>query len=301
MTITHIDCELAGIKPGRFDISSFKTDLDGKNIELRFGVIKNKNSQTTTSKSLIFVPGLGGSVKGALDFLEGLLENYDSILAMDLPGFGLNTHINVCNPNFYVPLLNNFLKAKGPAEIIQSNTLGLAGISLGGSTATHWVTSHPELFEALILIAPAYKPSKQSFPLPYVLKNVGKYLLKGADASMTLPYDIRSLTRNQSFLNNPNNQQKHFEPLTLPTQYMLSLKGFNGKANQLAKDINTPTLILVPEQDVVCDPDAMKKAYQAMANKYKQLKLYPQAYHDLLIEPELPEIINDVNNWLNTL
>jgi pimeloyl-ACP methyl ester carboxylesterase len=57
---------------------------------LRYGKLTNPNQPTQGGKAMLFVPGLGGSVKGALSFLEQLLPEYSPIYGPDLRGFGLN-------------------------------------------------------------------------------------------------------------------------------------------------------------------------------------------------------------------
>jgi len=282
------------IRPGRFDIGSFSHHQQ----EYHYGIIsQNSNDMTDQAvahQALIFVPGLGGSVKGALDFLTGLLPVYNPIVAMDLPGFGLNSHLLPQSPKYYTHLLDAFWQSEAIQEALANKPFAVAGISLGGSTATHWASQHPKRFSQLILIAPAFKASRYSFPLTFVLRHVLKRAIQGRSATLTLPYDINSLTRNQTFL---DGQQQHFQPLTLPVDFMLAIDGFNTKARRLCRKLHTSTLMLVPGQDKVCCPKAMKQAFQSIPAPNKQLKVYPDAYHDLLIEPELPTLIEDIQHW----
>ena len=263
---------------------------------LRYGVLTNPDSGTRKNRTLLFVPGLGGSVKGALDFLTEILPAYDAIFALDLRGFGLNNHVRLPNPNAYLDDLDAFIRDVVKPE----GALSLAGISLGGAIATRLAVRHPNRFDKLVLIAPAYKASPVSFPVSYVVKTLLGKILGGKDHKATLPYGIEALTRNEALLSHPDYQHK--DRLQVLSGFLLSASFFNQSAFSATNQIACPTMMLVPGKDIVCDPEAMRQGFARIPDTTeKVLKDYPALYHDILFEPEAPQVAAEVRDWLETV
>ncbi len=279
-----------------FKIKEYKAS-DGKS--LRYGVLTDPNRTEPAKRAMLFVPGLGGSVKDALNFLERLLPAYDAIYAPDLRGFGLNESEELPHPDLYIDDLVAFQEE---LKLGDYDSLTLAGISLGGATATHLAVRQPDNFDNLLLIAPAYKASDVSFPLPYILKNLLGRLFGGSKHRTTLPYDVKALTRNPDILNDPAHRDQ--PPLSLYSQFLLQVSVYNFKALQKTRQIAIPTLMLVPGKDIICDPEFMRKGFRQIPESIngkkisKTLKEYPPLYHDVLMEPEAPKLANDVLRWV---
>ena len=104
-------------------------------------------------RAMLFIPGLGGSVKGALDFLEQLQPAYGTIYGPDLRGFGLNPLETPLNgAGMLLPDLDAFYQqVLAPAG---HQELALCGISLGGVLATLLAARHPERFSKVIHMEP---------------------------------------------------------------------------------------------------------------------------------------------------
>jgi len=276
--------------------------IDGRS--LRYGVYHNPDNKS--GKALLFVPGLGGSIKGALGFLECLLPHYTYIYGVDLRSFGLNTyedgeealshtrHLLADMEAFHQQVLSSKLKQG------KIRDLTLCGISLGGVISTLMLQQNPKRYQRLVLLAPAYKPHPNSFPLGYTLKNILAFLLKGGKGITEVPYGIHQLTRNQALHNDPAITE-HL-PLKLSRGLLLGVRDLCTQARQAVKHIPIPTMIVVPGQDVICDPKAMRAAFNAIpATTPKLCKEYPDFYHDVLFEEEHPEIAADILRWIEQL
>ncbi len=262
---------------------------------LRYGVLTNPQRPKDCKRALLFVPGLGGSVKDALNFLERLLPEFDPIYAPDLRGFGLNEDKPLPHPDVFLKDLTAFQKER---QLDSHPALTLAGISLGGATATQLAIQQPESFKNLILIAPAYRASGVSFPPSYILKNIFGRLLGGRQHKIQLPYSTEALTRNPVVLESP--EYKDRPALMVSSGFLLQVALFNFKAFQQTRQISIPTLMLVPGKDIICDPEYMRKGFQRIPEKVKNtlMKEYPALFHDVLLEPELPTLAEDVLQWI---
>jgi alpha-beta hydrolase superfamily lysophospholipase len=178
--------------------------------------------------------------------------------------------------------------------------LTLCGISLGGVVATVMATQHPDRYSRLVLLAPAYKPHRQSFTLKYTLKNIGVFLLRGAKAKIQIPYGLSALTSNEALLNDP--EYNSHPPLTLAVGYLLGVSVLCWKALRATKQISIPTLMVIPGKDIICDPNAMRTGFQQIPNSTtKVCREYPDFYHDVLFESGHPEMAEDVLAWIHQL
>ena len=59
-----------------------------------------------------------------------------------------------------------------------------------------------------------------------------------------------------------------------------------------------PVLILHGGADQIVDPSCSKKLNQLIASKDKELKIYPELYHEILNAPEKEEVFTDIVNWI---
>jgi len=262
---------------------------------LRYGKLVNPTNPET-GRPLLFVPGLGGSVKGALGFLSLLSSQFSPILAPDLRGFGLNPLPKpLLSAKCHLPDLEAFHTA---LDLNNLPDLTLCGISLGAVLATHLAVDHPERYKRVALVAPAFSAHPAMFPLGYQLKNIFNRLLKGSDHIVHLPYGIEALTRNPVVLHDP--QFIEAPKVDLSIDYLLSVKGLNEQALEKAKRLTLPTLVIIPGRDAVCDPAAMRQGYENIpAGTPKVLKEYPELYHDVFFEAEFPQLAKNVLAWAN--
>ena len=100
-------------------------------------------------KTLIFIHGLSSNLEAWKRNVSELKEDYRCI-AVDLPGYGKSSrNLTSYSLSDYADFLKCFIEKKHLRNVV------LVGHSMGGQIAIHAVLSSPELFEKLILIAPA--------------------------------------------------------------------------------------------------------------------------------------------------
>jgi lysophospholipase len=262
---------------------------------LRYGLLAHPE-RPSTGRSLLYVPGLGGSVKGALEFLSALLPEFSPIYGPDLRGFGLNAQPE---PQQALEPIERDLEAfyRQVIEPAGHPELALCGLSLGGALSTLMAARNPERFDRLILLAPAYKAHPKSFSLGYTLRSTLAHLIQGPRARTTLPYGLRELTRNEAVLNDPQYTQE--PPLVLSPGFLLSARSVCGKAYAHTARLTVPTMMVIPGQDTICDPRAMQQAFQRIPGTTPKLcREYADCYHDVLMEEGASlEIAQDLLGW----
>lgn len=280
-----------------FTVKSFQS-ADGQ--ELRYAHMYAEG-HADAGRPLVFVPGLGGSVKYAISLLEKLIPHHGPVYSLDGRGFGLNEALNPQpHPGHYlkdfVPFIRH-LQAQGPLRPEREPIL--IGLSLGGVYVTHYVTRHAHPFKAMVLLAPAFHPHPSLFSLKFRLKNYGQVLFKGLKATTTLPYGVRDLTRNPERYEDP-----HFmEPMTLPSLYLFLADRLCQKAFARTRLIEVPTALVIPGKDVVCDPQAMAEAFRRIPSPQKAIFSYPELFHDVGQEPhdDQDQICSDLTRWIASL
>lgn len=264
------------------------------NQPMRYGELLNPR-KSATEKSLLFIPGLGGSIKNALGFLETLTPTFNPIYGPDLRGFGLNP---LDNPLHQANIILEDLEAfyQQVVKPNQAKDLTLCGLSLGGVLATLLAARHPERFKRLVLFAPAYKPHARSFTLGYTIRNIFAHLILGKKARTTLPYGLSDITSNRHVLEDP--QYNLFEPLVLTPGFLLGVRSLCLQAMREVGNITIPTLVVIPGKDTVCDPIAMRRAFERIpAGTPKKCLHYENFYHDVLLEDGCTAIAREMLSW----
>ncbi|XP_010936859.1 uncharacterized protein [Elaeis guineensis] len=64
--------------------------------------------------------------------------------------------------------------------------------------------------------------------------------------------------------------------------------------------VDVPFLVLHGTTDTVTDPEGSRRLYEEASSMDKSIKLYKGFLHDLLIEPERDEVMEDIIGWLNS-
>lgn len=261
---------------------------------LRYALLRNNEPLPGISRPLLFIAGMGGSVKGALDFLTPLLSCFDPIYGFDLRGFG----INLMDPDkTSIPDIQADLAIFQKEILFKNHDIlpAIAGISLGGALATVEVVKCPRNYQHLLLLAPAFKGHQAAFPFSFLLRILSGRLLKGRSYRTKLSYGVEALTRNPKCLNDPLYRDTVLE---FSVDFLLQTKFFTEKAGKLASRISIPTLMIVPGQDTVCCPKTMKEVFETISPSVpKTLKEFPMLLHDVLLEEESVEISKFYQEW----
>lgn len=264
-------------------------------------------------KGLVYVAGLAGSVQSALPLLAPLLltnQNtderacFDWVLGLDLPGFGLNNTLALpATASAQLQGLQSVLTQWGLFQTKAARP-HLAGLSLGGVMATLLAHKHPQNWQGIWLLAPSFKAHPKRFGLGFTLANVGKLLLQGKAATMTIPYGVEALTQVPEALNHPR-LLKVF-PFKAPIAYMLSVQALQKQAWKALTRLKLPVQLLCPEADTICCPKAMAQAFNRLPQSAQnQWVGVPNLMHDVGLEAQDPAlnaaIVGPYQSWLGLL
>ncbi|XP_076369821.1 monoglyceride lipase-like isoform X2 [Tachypleus tridentatus] len=70
--------------------------------------------------------------------------------------------------------------------------------------------------------------------------------------------------------------------------------------NDQLQFVGIPLLILHGGQDKICDVQCARQLYRTSKSQDKRLKVYPDSYHCLFLEPEdiADEVLEEIRNWI---
>ncbi len=275
-------------------IESFQAE---EGVRLRYARLEEGTENTR--KPLIYIPGLGGSVKTALPFLKRMFPDCGPLFSLDPRGFGLNQEVlPFRDPYHYLNDFHQWLTfLKERKLLFTDHEPVLMGLSLGGIYASLYVLNEDHPFKALVLLAPAFQAHPVLFNWRFKLKEYLNLLFHGPWAKTTMPYRITDLTCNPRCHVNPLGQ----EPLTLPSLYLFRVDRMCQKVLAHLHRITLPTGVIVPEADRICDPQAMVHGYEKLGSSQKHLWTYAGLFHDIMQEPDVAQeaILRDIRPWLS--
>ena len=65
-----------------------------------------------------------------------------------------------------------------------------------------------------------------------------------------------------------------------------------------AKTISLPVLIMAGGSSPLGEGPRSRNLYETVASKDRTLKLYPELLHEIFNEPEHPQVLGDLEDWL---
>jgi acylglycerol lipase len=159
------------------------------------------------------------------------------------------------------------------------------GHSMGGLVATRFALDHQDELAGLVLSGPALgdpaalEPLLEMDPLPEVVLSselLSRDPLVGAD------YD-----------RDPLNYRGPFRRETLRT-----LTGGARHVRQRFAELRLPLLVMHGGEDQLVVPAASEDLFAAASSPDKQLVVHPGLRHEILNEPEGPEIVSHIASWM---
>ncbi|QCX36905.1 alpha/beta hydrolase [Aureibaculum algae] len=200
---------------------------------------------TTT---LLFLHGLSSNADAWSKNIETLKNNY-ICLALDLPGYGKSSMLNVeYTPSFFASITHQLIKK------LELKNVVLIGHSMGGQASIKLATTYPKDIQKLILIAPAgletFKKEQANFmKTAYTAASVKnttdeQIVTNYALNFYKLPEDAQKMIDDRKHIKNASNFNAHCEAIIKSIAGMLDEPVFD----QL-KDIKQKTLVIFGNED----------------------------------------------------
>lgn len=170
----------------------------------------------------------------------------------------------------------------------------LIGHSLGGLIAAAHLVTNQSRYTGAILSGPAIMPVEEPSRL---LIWVSRLLSRLLPRMGVLSLDATGVSRDPAVV---------AAYLTDPLVYTgkmsarLAAEMFDvmARVRAAARAIELPILLLHGGADSLTAPEGSRFLSEQVASKDKQLKIYPELYHEIFNEPERNRVIGDVTTWI---
>ena len=242
-------------------------------------------------KTLLFVHGMGASIKGWAKNIEPLSKAYRCI-AIDLPNHGDSTLGEYeCDIPSYLHILSAFIKA------LKLDTFTMIGHSMGGMLSILYADKNAAQVEHLILLAPAgfekFKEQElglvkmvftpeyiQSYPVEKITTNFHLNFHKFPEEAQFLISDREAL------ISDPTRYQFYAQTISKSAYNIISTA-----LPEMISDFKTPSTIiygkedkLIPHHLVHPEMDLQEVADNAVTTLGGELHLLPDCGHYLMWE-----------------
>ena len=173
----------------------------------------------------------------------------------------------------------------------------LFGHSMGAAISLTLLIDHPQGPAGLVISGASmkYVPHFQT-PLAFLLKpfgavapKLGMYRMKSA-----------ALSRDRAIIESYDSDPLVYRgklSVRLISELIWSIHKLNG----LMGRVQVPVLIIHGSADRLSYPAGAQMVYDRVGSKDKTLIIYPGFYHEILNEPGFPQVLSDMEHWLERL
>ena len=171
----------------------------------------------------------------------------------------------------------------------------LIGESLGGLASFLFAAKHPELFNELVLISPAFA-GRKAMSFPETVKMVAPILYDPA-RQVSLPFDSSMCTRDIDYRKKMDKDP--LEHRSAPVKLVLDILKAQIQAKAVLKKVNGSVLFLVAGEDMIVDTGVSRKIFEGLGTEDKTFLEFPGMYHALSIELDKEVVFEELFNWIN--
>ena len=245
---------------------------------------------------LVIVHGLGGHSGMYLNIVKQLIPRNFAVYGVDLRGSGKSpgqrAYINSWDE--YRNDVAAFL------ELVKSKHPGipcfLFGHSMGGLTILDYLLRYRESAR-LLNGAIAFTPALGESGVPPIKLMLGRILSRIYPRfSMNTGMDLGFASRDAEVIKayRQDTLRHTVGTARLSTEFFTTLAWVQAHA----QDLQVPFLMMLAGDDKVTLPEGGRVFFEKVSNKDKELREYPDRYHDMQDDFGYEEVLGDLANWL---
>ena len=179
-------------------------------------------------------------------------------------------------------------------EEIPDTLVFLAGHSMGGLIATHFLIEHQSEFAGCILSGAAVQPAVE---VPALQRLTIRLLSKVLPKLGLLRLDASEVSRDPEVVDRYRKDPLVFTGKVSARLLEQLFSSMSGLEEKLAA-IELPMLILHGSADGLALPQGSKMLHEKISSSDKKLIIYEGLYHEIYNEPEQEDVMTDVADWL---
>jgi alpha-beta hydrolase superfamily lysophospholipase len=240
----------------------------------------------------LLVHGLGAHAGWFEAFARQLKIRRLCAIAYDQLGFGARRQQRFTSFNQWIDDLIavfDYLKANVPDRPIY-----IMGNSMGGLVAVA-AAEHINP-DGLVLFSPGFDGHKETFSTMYRLKSI-MTALATPEKEIALPYDVELFARDRAVQEWVKaDPERRFN---VKGKMMLELLKLSMLVRRKRKQVSAPVLMIGAGYDKIVDSDAYNLYFNQLSAPDKKLRQFPDAWHDLMFDPQVDEVADEVVHWMS--
>lgn len=176
--------------------------------------------------------------------------------------------------------------------------LYLLGLSMGGHIALRTACRAQDQLAGVIALSPGFK--LRSAPAwSHVLRAVWYSLLHPSPYMPGLP-DVERVvtTRNERHLERAR-QDEYWVTAYTGRFYLEAVRSIRRAWRELPR-LRLPALVLQAGEDHLICPEESRRFFERIGHSDKEYRVMEGLYHNLVVEPEMPEIASQITAWMES-
>jgi alpha-beta hydrolase superfamily lysophospholipase len=251
---------------------------------------------STVRGILTIVHGLGGHSGMYLNIVKQLIPKNFAVYGVDLRGNGKSP-----GQRAYINSWSDYRDdVAGFLELVKSQNPGipcfLFGHSMGGLTILDYLLRYPESAK-LLNGAVAFTPALGESGVPPIRLMLGRILSRVYPRfSMNTGMDLGLASRDAEVIKayRQDTLRHTVGTARLSTEFFTTLAWVQAHAEEL----QIPFLMMLAGNDKVTLPEGGKMFFEKVSNEDKELREYPDRYHDMQDDFGYEEVLGDLASWL---
>jgi acylglycerol lipase len=273
-----------------FEIEATQADAGGsvKNYKLQ---ARSWGRESDCQCGVLLVHGLGAH-SGWFEALARRLKVRNLfVLSYDQVGFGKRRQEKFTSGKQWFDDLTvafNYLKKQ-----IGDKPIFIVGNSMGALIA--YLAAAQVSPAGIVMMSPGFEGYPGTFTLKYRLKTIFKALTK-PDEECDVAYGLDIVTEVESVRawaeNDPDRR------FAVPGRMLLELLSLTQGLRFKKMILNCPVLMILAGRDKIVDNKTNNQVFKRLIAPSKQLKVFPDSFHDLPMNPAVEDVAEEIANWI---
>lgn len=217
-----------------------------------------------------------------------------NLYAHDHRGFGLSRERRGDITSYDLFVNDALAMIRHAREQNPGRPLFLLGLSMGGHLALRTAARAGNMLAGTIALSPGFK-LRSSPPWKMVLKAVAYAFLTPTRYLPAVTNNIIT-TRNETHLKRAQ-EDEHWVTAFTGRFYVQAVRSIKKAWRELQK-LRVPVLIMQAGEDYVICPEESRRFFERIAHPDKEFRLLEGLCHNLVAEPEMPQIARSIAEWV---
>lgn len=217
-----------------------------------------------------------------------------NLYAHDHRGFGLSRERRGDIASYDLFVNDALAMIRHAREQNPGRPLFLLGLSMGGHLALRTAARAGNMLAGTIALSPGFK-LRSSPPWKMVLKAVAYAFLTPTRYLPAVTNNIIT-TRNETHLKRAQ-EDEHWVTAFTGRFYVQAVRSIKKAWRELQK-LRVPVLIMQAGEDYVICPEESRRFFERIAHPDKEFRLLEGLCHNLVAEPEMPQIARSIAEWV---